>query len=202
VTPDGIGGFDLRATATVKAGATPEWWPASFLCRDTTVTGYLRVAEPKPLPRAEITVDPKKGAPGAKVNITVLCSEVNKITSPALEISLLGAPKESTPEYPLQRATAVVKDVKPGNYEVATNCGSAELTTKFTVTGSAPAPAPKAKAQVPVKPKGAADTGSLAVAPAPEQQDTGLYVLGGSVLAALGAAGGLGAWAYRRRQRA
>jgi hypothetical protein len=205
-TADGHGGFTVHGTARVRAAVAPEWWPVSFMCGDMLVLGRFKVAGFIGLPKAEVTVDPQKGAPGAKVNIGVLCSEPVPVTSKALEVGKLEPALEYDVDNPRYAATATVKDVKPGVYDVATNCGSAEITTTFTVLGDAPAPAPKAKAQVPVKPKGAADTGSLdrpavrTAAPA-EGSDTGLLVLGGSALAALGAAGGVGAWAYRRRQR-
>jgi hypothetical protein len=154
---DGTGGRVLTAHAKVKPDATPEVWPVSFKCGTQTVTGYLRVAvEETPLPRASISVDPKKGVAGTKVTINVICTDLAPVTSAALSIGEVTALHGGGEGRPYFAVTGKVKDVKPGFYRVSTKCGVAPISTNFTVLASKPSPT---KVQVPVKPKRAPETG-------------------------------------------
>lgn len=206
---DDAGVFHLTATAKIKSDAAAGAHTALFACGDETFTGSFTI---ETIVNPELHVNPTKGLPGAKTEILMLCGSPTgevKATSPALKVGKLEAvPQKPGDVVPWVRATATVQDVKPGTYPITMKCGGAEFTTKATFTvlaKDAPAPAPKNKAQIPVKPKGAADTGSLdnpakTAAPAEENGPNAL-VLGGAALAAL-AAGGLGLYAYRRRQHA
>lgn len=132
----------LRAFATVKANAQLGEHKVSFKCGTRLVTGHFRVGTPRP---AALSVSPRKGVPGTKVTVRVVCEYLSSVTSGAL-----------TDRYD---NTMIVKNVKPGIYKVSLKCDDRDLSTTFTVLD----PKSSAKnAQVPLKPKGSAETGDLA----------------------------------------
>jgi hypothetical protein len=122
---------------------------------DQTVTGYLRVvaAELPPL-RPSISIEPRKGIPGTKVEIYVVCSERQPVTSAALAIDSVAELPGGGAGQPYFVVTGKVKKVKPGTYKVTSTCAGKSISTSFTVL----APEPM-KGQVPVKPKKAPETG-------------------------------------------
>lgn len=197
-TDDSDGGWKFTGVATILDDAKPGSHPVSFQCGTTTVTADVVVEEPdQTIPRAEVTVDPGKGEAGDEILVEVLCSEQGEVTSDALEIGELTREGADPNADPMWFATATVRDVEPGTYDVESNCGVAPISTTFTVTGAV---APVKDAQVPVKPKGAADTGTLdSPVAADDTTHTGLLIGAGVALAA--AAGGAGVLAYRRRQQ-
>ena len=152
---DGSGGKSLISHATVKAGVQPGRHKVSFKCGTETVTGYLSVvADPRP-PRPSISVEPKKGVAGTKVEIEVICVDLQPVTSAALAIGSVTTLPGGGEGRPYFEVAAKVKNVKPGVYRVSTKCDGKPISTTFTVVGS------NSNAQVPVKPKGAAETGDL-----------------------------------------
>lgn len=203
-TGDGNGGFLLWSVGTVKAAATPEWWPVSFMCGDTLVQGHLRVEIEG---HAAIGIQDEVIRPGQEVLVVASCASrdfVNgKVDSPVLVSEDLVREDGGPDGRPLFAKAKVNNDARPGTYPISFTCAEKKVGGEFTVTAdSTPAPVKK-KAQVPVKPKGAADTGALeqrAAAPASNNDDSSALVIGAGA-AALLAAGGVGAWAYRRRQR-
>lgn len=153
--PDHDSRFVLTAIAKVKRDAVPGGWPVSFTCGTESVSGVLVVAaEPEPI-RAAISVEPKKGAPGAKVKIDVICTELRLISSAALQIGSATSVPGGGESRPYFEVTGKVKNVKPGTYKVSSTCDGKPISTTFTVL----APKQTTKAQVPVKPKKAPETG-------------------------------------------
>jgi hypothetical protein len=205
-TDDGVGGYLLKSFGKVKDDAEYGTWPVHFMCGTTKVETTFTV-----VPRIEPFIDvTSKTAltPGAKVTVTARCADPeftrSKVTSPALKVDDLVAGPNWNPDEALVATGTINANAKPGRHEVTFTCGEGDSQGFFTVVaGNAPV-APVANPQVPVKPKGAADTGSVdtaTVAPAADQGlNAGVLALGG--LALLGAAGGLGFAAYRKRQRA
>jgi hypothetical protein len=152
---DGSGGNGLRAHTTVKSDAGPGRYDVSFTCGGTAVRGYLTVVTGPVLANPAISVEPRKGRAGTKVEIELICPDQSPVTSAALRIGAarpVGGGGESRPYFELD---ATVKNVKPGAYRVSSTCAGKPISTTFTVLASAV----PVKAQVPVKPKGAPETG-------------------------------------------
>jgi hypothetical protein len=154
--PDHDSRWVLTARARVKADAVPGGWPVSFTCGTETVTGYLIVAGRDDVVRPSISVEPKKGVAGTKVEIEVICVERQPVTSAALTIGSTTELPGGGEGRPYFEVAGKVKNVKPGVYRVSTKCGGEPISTSFTVLPSANSPQP---AQVPVKPKRAPETG-------------------------------------------
>ncbi len=153
---DGNGGKVLSAHTKVKRDAVPGGWPVSFTCGIELVTGYLIIAdEPEPL-RASISIEPKKAVPGTTVEIDVICTDLQPVTSAALQIGAVTSLPGGGEGRPYFEVTGKVKNVKPGTYKVSSTCDGKPISTSFTVLAAKPAPQ---NAQVPVKPKKAPETG-------------------------------------------
>jgi hypothetical protein len=153
---DGNGGRTLRAHATVKSDAKPAQYGVSFSCGTETVRGYLTVVAEPVLANPSISVVPKKGIAGTKVEIELICTEKNPVTSAALRIGAARAVSGGGESRPYFELDATVKNVKPGAYKVSSTCAGKPIATTFTVLASKAAPV---RSQVPVKPKGAPETG-------------------------------------------
>jgi hypothetical protein len=153
---DGNGGKVLSAHTKVKRDAVPGGWPVSFTCGTEPVTGYLIVAAEPESVRASISIEPKKGVAGTTVEIDVICTELQPVTSAALQIGSLTALPGGGEGRPYFEVTGKVKNVKPGIYKVSSTCAGKPISTSFTVLAAKPAPQ---NAQVPVKPKKAPETG-------------------------------------------
>jgi hypothetical protein len=104
--------------------------------------------------RPSISIEPRKGIPGTKVEIYVVCSERQPVTSAALAIDSVAELPGGGAGQPYFVVTGKVKKVKPGTYKVTSTCAGKSISTSFTVL----APEPM-KGQVPVKPKKAPETG-------------------------------------------
>ncbi|SDY70891.1 hypothetical protein SAMN05421504_106466 [Amycolatopsis xylanica] len=185
-------GFALLGPAAAFAAEAPT--------TDKTTTPTTTEQAPTPeehagVPKAYLKVLPKAAKPGQKVTVSVGCDTELNLGSPALDIGRTHpvGPQHDPSIAPEQQASAVVKDVKPGTYTVAYECGRGTvIKTKFTVL-----PADKAKEpakQVTKVPAGAPQTGG-SDGPA----DYTALVVGLTGAGVLAAAGGVGYAAYRRR---
>lgn len=147
------------------------------------------------VPKAYLKVLPKAAKPGQKVTVSVGCDTESNLRSTALDIGRThpAGPQHDPSVAPEQRATAVVKDVKPGRYTVSYECGRGTvIKTTFTVL---PADKDKEPAkQVTKVPAGAPQTGG-SDGPA----DYTALVVGLTGAGVLATAGGVGYAAYRRR---
>ncbi|MEU0531726.1 hypothetical protein [Amycolatopsis tolypomycina] len=114
-------------------------------------------------PKAYLRVMPNAARPGAKVQIRLGC-EAASTRTPTSSVLTVGAlrrvGRQNDPaKAPAAAASAIVKPVKPGVYQVSFFCGGAELTTKFTVLGE--------RRQVTKVPSGAPQTGGGSAALTP-----------------------------------
>lgn len=107
------------------------------------------------VPKAFVRVLPTAARPGATVKIHIGCvaDGTHGLASPVLTIGALRrvGPQNDPAKAPAAVASAVVKAAKPGVYPVSFTCGSALISTKFTVLGAAK--------QVAKVPAGAPQTG-------------------------------------------
>ncbi|MBB1157648.1 hypothetical protein [Amycolatopsis dendrobii] len=159
------------------------------------------------VPKAFIRVLPSSGHAGDRVTVRVGCeaSEIQNLNSAALQFGKLHpvGPQNDPSKAPISQGAATVRSgVKPGTYQVSFSCGSADLTTKFTVLGAKPAPKPTptpAPKQVSKVPSGAPQTGGTDGPVADDQSNLGLPIAAGAM--GVLALGGTGLVVARRRQR-
>lgn len=167
--------------------------PAAFAA--TSPSSSTAVPQPSDhvgVPKAFVHVLPKAARPGTKVEVRLGCvaSGTQDLASPALTIGELRrvGPQDDPAKAPAGVATAVVKQVKPGEYPVSFSCGGAEISTKFTVLGDSK--------QVAKVPSGAPQTGGTD-GPADDGTPS---VAAGAAMGAL-ALGGCGLVLARRTRR-
>ncbi|WP_409466776.1 hypothetical protein [Amycolatopsis sp. GA6-003] len=157
------------------------------------------------VPKAFIRVLPSSGHAGDRVTVRVGCeaSEIKNLKSAALQFGKLhpAGPQNDPAKAPISQGTATVRSgVKPGTYQVSFSCGSADVTTKFTVLGAKPSPKPTAPApkQVSKVPSGAPQAGGTDGPVADDQSNLGLPIAAGAM--GVLALGGTGLVAARRRR--
>ncbi|WP_370940380.1 hypothetical protein [Amycolatopsis sp. cg13] len=159
------------------------------------------------VPKAFIRVLPSSGHAGDRVTVRIGCeaSEIKNLNSAALQFGKLHpvGPQNDPSKAPISQGAATVRTgVKPGVYKVAFSCGSADLSTKFTVLGAKPAPKPTptpAPKQVSKVPSGAPQTGGTDGPVVDSQSNLGLPIAAGAM--GVLALGGTGLVVARRRQR-
>jgi hypothetical protein len=147
-------------------------------------------------PTMSITLTPSQGKPGQRIEVSADCGGAARLSSPALDF--VGFQGNGT-------LHAVVRDVKPGKYEVTGACtipGSLprEGSTSFTVLGAATSPqsGPSQGKQVAKVPAGAPQTGGGGTS----GEGSDLLVAAMFGVGTLALAGTVGAAAYRRRRAA
>jgi len=104
--------------------------PSSASSRPTTP------AEPAPLARGMswLRVSPEQGAPGSAVSLDVACLDhLGTVRSPVLDIGALKGNPEGHQPWHLFGPGTVRSDAAPGRYQISATCGTAELSTSFTV---------------------------------------------------------------------
>lgn len=201
------GVWHVTGTTTVKEDAIAGEATVFFECGPdgNVIIAHLTIAEPSHEELGTLEISPSVVRPGDEVTLSATCSYPDFTLPTGFESSFLDPATDVTGEkgedgvWRLTGTTTVKKDAAPGKGSALFTCGphGTTVAAEFTIVAADTPPA----AQVPVKPKGAADTGSLASATTstPESgQDAGLLALGALVVAG----GGIGAAAYRRRQRA
>jgi hypothetical protein len=189
-------GWHLKMTAKVRANATPEIWPVSFVCDGETVSGHLKVDAGQHDVYAAIGVQDEVIVPGQEVLVVASCQRADftgsPVTSPVLKAEDLVRKKGDPADTPVFAEGRIDKDVAPGTYELSFTCVDRKVSNTFTVTA-----ADEPDAQVRVKPRGAPETGEAA--PASGDRPIGTAV---GLVAVLLGAGGFGVSTVIRRRRA
>ncbi|WP_208720539.1 hypothetical protein [Amycolatopsis circi] len=199
----------MLSAAPAFAAEAPTTPPASSTAAPSSSPATEEPTDENPgVPKAFIRVLPSSGHAGDRVTVRVGCeaSEIKNLNSAALQFGKLHpvGTQNDPSKAPISQGTATVRaGVKPGVYKVAFSCGSADLTTKFTVLGAKPAPQPKpapaAPKQVSKVPSGAPQTGGTDGPVVDNQSNLGLPIAAGAM--GVLALGGTGFVVARRRQR-